>query len=143
MPVGDDTHAYRGRLPHLTKPSRMYFVTFCTRNRKALRADARSLVLQSCVYDHESLCWIDCVVVMPDHVHLIVTPYQAVSLAVILQRMKSASAFRVNRLLGRAGALWQRESFDRILRSNEKLEQKRQSIFENPVRAGLVEKAEE
>jgi hypothetical protein len=60
----------------------------------------------------------------------------------VLARIKGASAFRVNQLAGRTGAVWQRESFDRIIRSDENLTKKREYIFNNPVRAGLVLRAE-
>ncbi|HVE71409.1 MAG TPA: transposase [Thermoanaerobaculia bacterium] len=84
--------------------------------------------------------WIDCVVVMPDHVHLIATPYEMTSITKILERIKGASAHFVNRLLARSGSLWQSESFDRIVRSGDCLDKKRAYIFENPVRKGLVER---
>ncbi len=80
---------------------------------------------------------------MPDHVHMIITPLGDIDLASVLRRLKSASAYRVNRLLGRNGALWQRESFDRILRSDEDVVAKREYIFNNPVRAGIVTRWEE
>jgi len=143
VPVRDDTEAYRGRLPHLLKSGRMYYVTFCTVRRECLSANARDVVLASCIHDHDVLCWIDCVVVMPDHVHLIVAPYEQASLSIVLKNMKSRSAIGVNRLMKRAGSLWQRESFDRIVRSTDNLERNRQYIFENPVRAGLVKRVED
>ena len=143
MPVGIDTYAYRGRLPHLNKADKTYFVTFCTRSRETLPPAARDIVLSSCIHDHEKLCWLDCVVDMPDHVHLIVTPYDGLLLATVLNQIKSASVHRINRSMGRSGSLWQRESFDRILRSDENLYAKREYIFNNPVRAGLVARWED
>jgi hypothetical protein len=41
------------------------------------------------------------------------------------------------------GAVWQEESFDHVLRSNESFEQKLEYIRQNPVRAGLVSRPEE
>jgi putative transposase len=43
----------------------------------------------------------------------------------------------VNKLLGRRGALWMEESFDRIVRDWIDLEAYRMYIRENPIRAGL------
>jgi REP element-mobilizing transposase RayT len=134
-----DTHFYQHRhLPHLVKAGKTFFVTFCTRNRLCLTAEARDFVLASCIHDHERLCWIHCVAVMPDHVHLITTPFERTTLDAVIRRIKSASAFRVNRLLGRTGALWQRDSFDHQIRSDESLSAKCEYIANNPVRAGLV-----
>jgi len=56
---------------------------------------------------------------------------------------KGPSAHSINRLLGRKGSLWQRESFDHILRSEEKLTEKGEYIANNPVRAGLVSTSDE
>ena len=83
---------------------------------------------------------------MPDHVHLIFTPlYDCDSLhsvAEIMQGIKSASAHKINRLLNRTGQVWQRESFDRVLR-REEIHAKVEYMVQNPVRAGLVQNAAE
>jgi REP element-mobilizing transposase RayT len=141
VPVGDDTLAYQRQLPHLAKDGKTYFVTFCTRGRFVLAPAARDLVLASCIYDHGRLCWMHCVVVMPDHVHLLVTPLECSTLQVVMRRLKGASGWSVNRLLDRRGPLWQRESFDHILRSDEKLREKAEYMLANPVRANLVSDA--
>lgn len=80
----------------------------------------------------------DSVVVMPDHVHLLVAPYDAYTLDRVIGRIKSASSYRINRMLERTGPLWQRDSFDHIIRHDESLYEKRDYIANNPVRAGLV-----
>jgi putative transposase len=143
MAIGNDTYAYRRRLPHLSKKGRTYYVTFCTKGRRVLPPPARTLILASCVYDHERIAWIDSVIVMPDHGHLIATPYEESSITILLERIKGATVHRVNRLLRRTGSLWQRESFDRIVRSAEYLQRKRDYLFHNPVRAGLVTRWED
>jgi hypothetical protein len=61
----------------------------------------------------------------------------------VMARIKGASVHRINRALIRTGKLWQRESFDHILRSNEKLEQVREYICMNPVKAGLASRPDE
>ena len=84
---------------------------------------------------------------MPDHVHLIFTPlYDGDSLrsvAEIMQGIKSTSAHKINRLLSRSGQMWQRESFDRVLRREESIRAKVEYMVQNPVRAGLVKNAME
>jgi len=85
---------------------------------------------------------------MPDHVHLLLTalgdeegwPY---GLPAILKLIKGASARSVNKLLGSSGPVWQEESFDHVLRSQESLEKKLEYIRQNPVRRGLVKKPED
>ena len=84
---------------------------------------------------------------MPDHVHLVLTPlYEGTayfSVAEIMQGIKSTSAHKINRLLNRGGQVWQRESFDRVLRREESIRAKVEYMIQNPVRAGLVKEATE
>jgi putative transposase len=143
MPIRDDTHAYRRILPHLLRRERTYYVTFCTIDRHVLPAEVRDVVLSNCIRKHDRLYWLDCVTVMPDHVHLIVTPFDVLSLERLLGRIKGASARAANVFLGRSGPLWQQESFDRIARKGDFLAKKRLYILENPVRAGLVSRWED
>ena len=52
-----------------------------------------------------------------------------------MRALKSISAVRVNRLLGRTGhPLWQRNYYDRIVRNEDELNRIRQYISENPGR---------
>jgi len=59
-------------------------------------------------------------------------------LAQIMSGIKGASAHRINEALNRRGHVWQDESFDHILRSNENLRSNVEYICHNPVRRGLV-----
>jgi putative transposase len=142
MPVGDDTHYYRGDLPHLLTPVKTYFVTFCTSKRFELSPTARDIVLTQLGRAHRIAYCLHCGIVMPDHVHLIVTPYE-VTLANVLQWIKGASAFYVNSHLQRTGRLWQRESFDHILRNGESIRAKSDYVCLNPVRDGLVARVQD
>ena len=138
MPIGHDTYAWRRCLPHLINANKTYFVTFCTKDRMRLPEAARDIALACSVHGHHSQYWLHSAVVMPDHVHLLLMPFPNVTLATILNGIKGTSSHRINALLGRRGKLWQRESFDHILRSSEKLSEKAEYICNNPVRAGLV-----
>lgn len=75
-------------------------------------------------------------VIMPNHVHVLCTPQ--VSLAGLIQRIKGATARRANQLLGRQGAFWHQEYFDRLVRTAEQYGRIRNYIEWNPVRAGLA-----
>src|SRR5437867_11952166 len=61
-----------------------------------------------------------------------------VPLPEIMKAIKGASSHQINHRLGRHGSIWQEESFDRVLRSSEKLDEKIVYILQNPVRCGLV-----
>jgi type I restriction enzyme R subunit len=71
-------------------------------------------------------------VVMPNHVHVLVLPKEGHTLSEILKSWKGFSARQINLLEGREGALWQKESFDHIIRSRRQLDVVREYIRENP-----------
>ncbi|MDB5235186.1 MAG: hypothetical protein JWR44_2179 [Hymenobacter sp.] len=80
-----------------------------------------------------------CYCLMPNHVHLVVRILEeAPPLVKTLQRLKSYTATEANKLLGLAGAFWQAESYDHVVRKGE-LERIVAYVLENPVKAGLVE----
>lgn len=85
---------------------------------------------------------------MPDHAHILLTPIndergETYGVAQIMHAIKGASAHAVNKSLGRSGRVWQPESFDHVLRSDESTRQKAEYICANPVRAGLVSHEDE
>ncbi len=139
----EPVHAYRRNMPHLQKLGKTYFVTFCTRDRWTLPEAARRVVLDMCRETHGRAAFIHCAVVMPDHVHLILTPMsdnngEPILLEKVLRKIKGVSALNVNKTLQRRGPVWQAESFDHMLRSCESAESKSDYILMNPVRKGLV-----
>jgi putative DNA methylase len=135
--------AYRRNLPHLQVPGKPQFITFVTWKRWLLPEEVRAMVLHHCLHDHGTKYQLHAAVIMPDHVHVLLTPLtdangDTFGLAEILQAIKSTSARNINRALGRSGRVWQEESFDTMLRSGESIRQKAEYICANPVRAGLA-----
>ena len=66
------------------------------------------------------------VVVMPDHVHLLLRPLRDANvwpfpMVDTLQCFKGATAHRINKLLHTSGPVWEKESFEHVLRSDESL----------------------
>jgi REP element-mobilizing transposase RayT len=131
-----------------------YAVCFATYRRRQLSAAERDLVLLSVLYAHDHRqyeLYVGCV--MPDHVHLLFEPQikdqnqtgRAVfwSLTQILQGIKSTSAHRINNVLGATGAVWEKEYFDRFIRSEADLHEKFCYICRNPWTAGVVEPSDE
>jgi REP element-mobilizing transposase RayT len=141
-------YEYRRRLLHFQDSNQTLFVTFCRLIREPLPSAVRDLVLQHCLHDHEKTMLLHAVVVMPEHVHLLLTPLRDTAgrpspLSRIMKQLKGASAHSVNRALGQEGPVWQEESFDHVLRSNEGFKEKVEYIRQNPVRRGLVTKPED
>ena len=123
------------------------FVTFATHRRWQLPETVRRLVLDCCLKQNGHMIDLHVAVVMPDHVHLIFSlrsdrdgPFSVME---VMHAIKGASAHAINQALKRRGRVWQEESFDHVLRSNESLGQKIDYLCQNPVRAGLVKAPEE
>jgi len=141
--IGNDTFVTHGRLPHLAKPDKTFYVTFCTKNRRVLTPDERDHVFRCSLFGNGRVHYLHCACVMPDHVHLILKPYDHATIAKIAGAIKSISSRLIADARRLRRPLWQRESFDRIIRSSENLRQKCEYVANNPVRAGLVSTPDE
>lgn len=56
-------------------------------------------------------------VIMPNHVHMIIETFENYKLQQIMQSLKRFTAREINKVLNRTGVVWEREYFDRIIRS--------------------------
>jgi putative transposase len=93
-------------------------------------------------YDLGAFC------IMPNHVHLVCKPladadgtYQATP--AIMHSLKLYTAHQANRALRREGAFWQHENYDHVVRDEAELHRIIAYVLNNPVKAGLVECAED
>ncbi len=57
----------------------------------------------------------------------------------ILQDLKKYTARECNKLLGRAGAFWQHESYDHVVRNEDELQRIVEYVLNNPAKAGLCD----
>jgi type I restriction enzyme R subunit/putative DNA methylase len=81
-------------------------------------------------------------VVMGNHVHVLLLPL--ISPSRLLCSMKSATAREANRILAQTGeTFWQAESYDHWVRDADEFERIVAYIESNPVKAGLVNLAQE
>ena len=81
-------------------------------------------------------------VVMPNHVHLILSPGPSTTLERSLQLIKGGFSHRVGKELGLNREIWQRGSVDHRIRDGSDYAQHRAYIHQNPVRAHLADSAE-
>lgn len=119
----------------------VYFVTACCARKRRVFEDKKNVrvALQCLQRIEKRLNWnILNVCFMPDHVHFLISPCSSrdQKLSLFVQRWKSSVTIRL-RKRGLVGNIWQKEFFDRLLRSNEKLTEKWAYVRANPVRAGL------
>jgi putative DNA methylase len=77
--------------------------------------------------------------VMPNHVHVLVTPLHGYSLSSIVHSWKSYTAKAINRVRGSSGPVWQEDYFDRMVRDEAHFARVAAYVRENPQRAGLPE----
>jgi putative DNA methylase len=82
-------------------------------------------------------------VIMPNHVHVVATPLGDRTLADIVHSWKSFTATQANLVLGRGGAFWAREYFDRFIRDEVHYANAVSYVVMNPVKAGLCERPED
>jgi len=137
LPGGEAARYSKRNLPHFERPWAKYAVTFSTQERKALSEEEREIVLQAILHEDGGRYHLYAACVMPDHVHLLVEPSmndagEFVPLAKILYSIKSFSAHEINKAAGRTGPVWEKESFDRLIRSESDLQEKFSYITRNP-----------
>ena len=75
--------------------------------------------------------------VMPNHVHSVFRTAPRVKLSDVMHGWKGFTATRANKLLGRQGPFWQRESYDRLIRDENEFKRANAYVLGNPEKAGL------
>ena len=81
--------------------------------------------------------------IMPNHVHTLFSPKAGFKMSAIVHSWKSFTAHECNRILQHAGKFWEREPFDRYIRNGRHFHNAMTYIENNPVKAGLCDRAEE
>jgi putative transposase len=102
------------------------------------------LVAEAFHYGQDTLQYynLEAWVILANHVHLLIWPH--VEIARITRTLKGHTAYRANRVLNRSGyPFWQDESFDHWVRSDAEFRKIARYIEQNPVKAGVVSKAED
>lgn len=114
-----------------------YFLTCATDNRQAGLATPAlaTSILQTANVLADSGVWrLRTAVIMPDHVHLLLTLGKSDDLPAAMRRFKGCTV----PLLRSAGLRWQRGYFDHRLRTGEDRYPIFHYIYLNPYRSGLI-----
>jgi len=82
-------------------------------------------------------------VMMPNHIHSLITRFENYTLAAIMQSLKSITAHKANQILKRRGQFWMLDYFDRYIRNATHFAATVRYIENNPVKAGLCERPED
>ncbi len=140
-------HRHLRRLERVWLEAPVYFITTCTFERRSILAapEIAALLIAEWQSARSRHGWaIGRYVLMPDHVHFFCAPeLDAKPLSVFIGFWKEWTSKNVKRALGLAGPVWQEEFFDHVLRSGESYEQKWDYVRKNPVRAGVVARADD
>jgi putative transposase len=121
--------------------SPVYFVTFCTKDRRKILANERihAVLIRYGEQGVERGFALGRYVIMPDHIHLFVSGTLDFDLGLWVRGLKRVVAAAVT---GGRG-IWQPGFFDHIIRNSESYSAKWDYVRENPVRAGLVSRADD
>ena len=135
------TIPHRGRTSEST-----YFVTTSTWEKKNILQSERMAgllidVLQN--YRAQQKYLLHEFVIMPNHFHLLITPVNDATLERAMQLIKGGFSFRAKRELGIQGEIWQTSFFDRRIRDAAEYQKYKEYIWQNAVKARLVERAED
>ncbi len=132
------------------KPSRLfsppgtYFVTFQTWQRRRLfvvENYVRLFLKTIYRYRREGRFQLHAFVVMPEHVHLLLTPANDVTLEHAVQLIKGGYSHALGSIVGRTKEIWQRGFTDHRIRDAEDFLHHQNYIHQNPVERKLVETA--
>jgi putative transposase len=144
----------------------LYFITICVQRRLSLLAtEAVHLAFREFAMRgfEEKQIAMGRYVIMPDHLHLFVSGSQEFHLAQWARMLKlvlgrvvhvapalhrstttaGETASRVSASQQRSAEIWERGFFDHLIRNAESYGQKWKYVRENPVRAGLVVRADD
>jgi len=82
-------------------------------------------------------------VVMPNHIHLLLTVPEGTTLERAMQYVKGGFSHEAGRRFEIPSPIWQKSYVDRRVRDASECLRFRSYIHQNPVRAGLVDRAED
>ncbi|MGA8271938.1 MAG: transposase [Candidatus Sulfotelmatobacter sp.] len=125
----------------LISPPGTYFVTFSTWERRRLfvvENYVRLFLKTLYGYRREGRFELHAFVVMPEHVHLLLTPAPDVTIERAIQLIKGAYSHELGGILGRKREIWQRGFTDHRIRNPTDFMHHRNHIHCNPVERKLV-----
>jgi putative transposase len=125
----------------LISPPGTYFVNFSTWQRRRLfvvESYARLFLKTLYGYRREGKFALHAFVVMPEHVHLLLTPSENVTIERAIQLIKGGYSHALGSEIGRKREIWQRGFTDHRIRDSNDFMHHREYIHQNQVVRGLV-----
>lgn len=120
----------------------VYFVTTDTWQRRRLfeKPEAAEIVIDQILSCRDKGFYkLHEFVLMPEHLHILITPGENTSLEKAVQMIKGGSSFRIRKALNRKVPVWHTGFHDRWIRDAHEYRIRKQYIEQNPVKARLAE----
>ena len=133
-----------GRLTHRTASNCVYFVTTkAWANRNIFQTAENAEILIEILFRHRTAgtYFLHEFVVMPDHLHLLLTPGRTTTLERAIQLIKGGSSYEIHKRRGHQMEIWQPGFREWTVRDLRDFRVKAQYIRNNPVVAKLVDSA--
>ena len=134
------------RKGRISIPGAYYHIIICTHQRRQVLADKKVASIIFKAFDwleaENRLEWI-CIMVMPDHLHTVIKLEEGQTLSKVLHSMKRYTAREINKHLSRDGTFWQKGYTDWGIRKEATLNATLRYCYANPVRKGLVVRAQD
>ena len=115
----------------------------CQGSGMLLKPEIARIVADSICYGRGERHLLHAWCVVSNHVHMVTTPCPPYTLLKLMQSIKGYSAHSINKLSGTTGTIWERESFDHMIRSVDQFDAFCRYVEQNPVTAGLCARPEE
>jgi putative transposase len=131
---------------HRTVPGASYFLTSkCRQSRSLFQVtEVAEILLDTITHYRETESYLlHELVIMPDHLHLMLTPNSQTSLEKAVQLIKGGSSFQIHKVRGSKMKIWHEGFHDWTIRDLEDWRAKAAYLRFNPVKARLCERAEE
>jgi putative transposase len=132
--------------PNILNPSRTFFVTTGTQmGRRLLQSERNAELLIDVLRLHVAKGTFEVrdFVIMPDHLHLLLTLYDGMTIEKAMQLIKGRFSHRLSHEFGYKGEVWQRGFTEAQVMNRESFEKHCAYIAQNPVKAGIVASADE
>lgn len=131
------------RIARRVKQSGVYFITTDTWQRRQVfqKTEPARILLEQILECRERWFYrLHAFVIMPEHLHILITPGEETPLEKAIMMIKGGSSYRIKKELLYSFPIWLSGYHDRWIRDAHEYTLRKQCIDQNPVKARLVEK---
>lgn len=134
------------RLTRRVKQPGVYFITTETWQRRQifLKPDPAKIVLEQLLDCRDKGFYkLHAFVLMPEHLHILITPSETASLERALMMIKGGASYAIKKALLYSFPIWMKGYHDRWIRDSHEYRKRKQYIELNPVKARLAQAPED